>query len=261
MSASSAENGARVSKTEKRAILLSAIFVAASVALIGYATWGIGIHVPSSMPQEKPFAHGAVVRDGGKHYEVHFVARMWNFEPSRVRVPVGSTVDIELTSADVLHGFQIVGTNVNLMAVPGVVTPASVHFTKPGRYLIVCHEFCGAAHQNMNGQIEVSADATDISAEGLPSADAARKILDDKGCLACHSLDGSPGVGPTLKGAWGQPVPLADGTVRTLDADFLREIIQHPEKYRVKGFEPVMPALPVSEEELEQIREYLEGLK
>lgn len=250
-----------INKSEKRAILLSVIFVALSISLIGYATWGLGISVPSCVPQDRLFDHGSIAKLGDKHYEVRFLSKMWAFEPSRVTVPAGSTLELSITSKDVTHGFQILGTNVNLMAVPGVVTPASVRFTKPGIYSIVCHEYCGAAHQSMNGLIEVSADAPDISAEGLPENDAGRKILDEKGCLACHSLDGTPGVGPTFKAVWGKAAPLSDGTTRKLDPDFLREMIEHPEKYPMKGFDPVMPALPVSDEEIKLIQQYLERLK
>jgi cytochrome c oxidase subunit 2 len=255
-----AESGT-IHKAEKAVFYWSAVFIVATIGLIGYANWGMGIHVPSCVPQEKLFDHGAVAKQGDKHYEVRFLAKMWAFEPSRVRVPVGSTVDVALTSKDVTHGFQILGTNVNLMAVPGVVTPSSVHFSKPGVYPIVCHEYCGAAHEKMNAVIEVTSDVTDIAAEGIGSPDAARKLLDEKGCTACHSLDGTASVGPTLKGLWGEEATLADGTKRHVDGDFVKAMIQHPEKYPIKGYDPIMPAVPLTDEEIKLIEEYLEGLK
>lgn len=259
--ASGASGSSGIHLSEKRTMVLSVLFVAATIALIGYANWGLGIRVPSCVPQEKLFDHGSVGRVDGKNYEVRVLAKMWGFEPSRIRVPVGSTVEILLTSKDVTHGFQILGTNVNLMAVPGSVTQTRVHFAKPGIYAIVCHEYCGAAHESMNGVFEVSADATGISAQGLPSGEAGRKLLEDKGCLACHSLDGSPGVGPTFKGLWGETAQLADGTTRYVDAEFVTEMIKHPSKYPMKGYDPVMPALPLTDEEIRLIEEYLEALK
>src|SRR5437588_8915613 len=185
MASDAAHGGRTINIWEKRAVLLGILFITASIGMIGYATWGLGINVPSCVPQDKLFAHGSIAKKGDRSYEVHFLAKMWGFEPSRVQVPIGSTVDVYVTSKDVTHGFQILGTNVNLMAVPGVVTPAHIHFAKPGIYSIVCHEYCGAAHESMNGTLEVSTEATDISAQGLPSNDAGRKILDEKGCLAC----------------------------------------------------------------------------
>src|SRR5258708_17772147 len=99
---------------ETRVFLLGIVFVAASIGMIGYATWGLGINVPSCVPQDRLFDHGSIARNGDKSYEVHFLAKMWGFEPSRVRVPTGSTVEVYITSKDVTHGFQILGTNVNL---------------------------------------------------------------------------------------------------------------------------------------------------
>ena len=251
----------RVNPIEKRVILVAILFTAASLGMIGYATWGLGINVPTCVPQAKLFERGSVAKTGEKSYEVHFLAEMWTFEPKRVRVPVGSSLDLYVTSKDVTHGFQIQNTNVNLMVVPGVVTNARVRFNKPGVYAVVCHEYCGVAHENMSGIIEVSAQATDISAEGLPSREAGRKLLEDKGCVACHSLDGSVGVGPSLKGIWGQRVQLVDGTTRVVDAAFVKEKILHPDKNTVKGFPAVMPALPLTDEEIDQIENYLEDMK
>lgn len=251
----------RIDPIEKRVILIGILFTAASLGLIAYATWGLGINVPTCVPQAKLFERGSIAKHGEKSYEIHFLAEMWTFEPKRVRVPAGSTLDIYVTSKDVTHGFQIQGTNVNLMVVPGVVTNARVHIDKPGVYAVLCHEYCGLAHENMNAVLEVSDKVTDISAEGLPSREAGRKILEDKGCLACHSLDGSPGVGPSLKGIWGQRVQLEDGTTRIVDAAFVKEKIRNPEKNVMKGFPAVMPALPLTDEEIDQIENYLEDMK
>lgn len=110
----------------------------------------------------------------------------------------------------------------------------------------------------MNATIEVSDKFTDISAEGLPVSSLGRKVAEEQGCLACHSLDGSAGIGPTFKGLWGQTVELADGPPRKVDETFVAEKIQNPEKNHVKGFEPVMPKLPVSDEDIKRIDELLE---
>ena len=80
-------------------------------------------------------------------------------------------------------------------------------------------------------------------------------------CLACHSLDGNPGVGPSFKGMWGSTAQMVDGTTRKLDSAFVREKILHPTQNLIKGYDPVMPELPVSDEEIKLIEQYLEGLK
>lgn len=52
--------------------------------------------------------------------------------------------------------------------------------------------------------------SADLVAEG-------KRLHADAGCSACHSLDGSPGAGPTFRGLAGSSVELADGTTVTGD--------------------------------------------
>ena len=70
---------------------------------------------------------------------------------------VGRPVRFRITSPDVLHGFQIVGTNVNLTVAPGYVSEGTTTFTEPGEYLVVCNEYCGLGHHNMYSRIVVEA--------------------------------------------------------------------------------------------------------
>lgn len=261
----------RVDGIEKRVILTAFLVSCLGIGMIGYAAWGMGISVPDCVPNSKIFEHGAIVKHDGKNYEIHFLAAMWAFEPSRVTVPVGSTLDLFVISKDVTHGFNVLGTNVNLMVEPAVVNEARVHFDRPGVYPIICHEYCGVGHQAMNAAIVVSDTATDISAEGLPASETpsaggvpngpGKAILDAKGCLACHTLDGTPSVGPTFKGLWGSKVDLTDGTTQTVDENYIEEMIESPGRKVVKGFNPIMPKLPVTHEEIETIIDYLKALK
>ena len=55
-------------------------------------------------------------------------------------------------------------------------------------------------------------------------------------CLSCHSVDGSPMVGPTWKGLYGEKVELEDGTTVTADDAYLTESIKDPGAKVVKGF-------------------------
>jgi cytochrome c oxidase subunit 2 len=272
----SPEKSGGVDRIEKRVILTAFLISCLGLGLIAYAAWGMGIAVPDCVPNSKIFEHGSIAKHGEKTYEVHFVAAMWRFEPSRVTVPVGSTLDLFVISKDVTHGFDLLGTNVNLMVEPAVVNEARVHFERPGVYPIICHEYCGAGHQAMNAAIEVSDTVSDISAEGLPPSETptpgagslgpgsslpGRAILDQKGCVACHTVDGTASVGPTFKGLWGSKVELTDGTTQTVDEKYVEEMIRFPEKKTVKGFSPVMPKLPVTQEEIEQIIDYLKALR
>jgi cytochrome c oxidase subunit II len=251
----------QINVIEKRVFLLAVASVLVSLGLIGYATWGMGINVPTCVPLgTHPFEQGSVTKHDGKNYEVHYVARMWAFEPSVLRVPTGSTLDIYAVTKDVTHGLFIAGTNVNLMLVPGTVANSRVHFDKPGIYTIVCHEYCGRNHQSMNARIEVSDQIADYSVEGLPASEG-MKLLDAKGCLACHTVDGTPGVGPTFKGAWGSQIQLTDGSVHTLDAAFFHDKVLNPTANTAKDFAPVMPQVPVTDDEISKMEATLEGLE
>src|SRR5438552_6894768 len=176
---------------EKRIIIASAIFILAVLGLIAMSVRTFGIGVPTCLYDVRPFAEAKVIRQGPKRYEVHYVAQMWNFEPADLAVAPGSTVDLYVSTKDVTHGMQIVGTNVNLMAVPGAVNYARVKFDKPGEYLVVCNEYCGVAHHNMASHIHVweaavaaaaKAAAEALAAQKLPSP--GRPLLDQNGCLS-----------------------------------------------------------------------------
>jgi cytochrome c oxidase subunit 2 len=88
-------------------------------------------------------------------YEVHVLAQMWQFTPNTITVPKGSEVTFYVTSKDVQHGFKLSGTNINFMALPGQVSRLTATFDQPGTYNFICHEYCGALHHTMAGQLVV----------------------------------------------------------------------------------------------------------
>ncbi|OWJ93242.1 cytochrome B [Pseudomonas sp. A46] len=79
------------------------------------------------------------------------------------------------------------------------------------------------------------------------------KLAQSLGCLACHSLDGSKGVGPSWKGLYGHPVTLADGSQVEADAAYLRESVLAPAARLVQGYSPLMPAFTPSDTELDAL--------
>lgn len=85
-------------------------------------------------------------------------------------------------------------------------------------------------------------------------------LLQSKGCTACHSINGQPGVGPTFKGLNGRREVLADGTAITVDEAYVRESIRTPLAKVVRGFTPSMPAVPLTEDEANTIVAYILSL-
>ncbi len=73
-----------------------------------------------------------------------------------------------------------------------------------------------------------------------------QKLSVTLGCTACHSMDGTPKVGPTWKNIAGYKQTLTTGKVVVTDYAFLKTMILHPGKMDIKGALPgtVMPANP-----------------
>jgi cytochrome c oxidase subunit 2 len=119
-----------------------------------------GGQVDAANPQASDSVRAPGVYNGSDsgHYDVYVEARRFAFYPGTnepIRVPANSTVTFHVTSADVLHGFEVVGTNINTMAIPGQRAIVTAEFDDPQEYGIVCNEYCGSAHHTMAGTLEV----------------------------------------------------------------------------------------------------------
>lgn len=86
---------------------------------------------------------------------VRGIGQQYSFTPSCMILPADTPVTFRATSADVVHGFLITGTNINLMLVPGYVSSLNARFETAGDRLMPCHEFCGVGHEGMWGRIKV----------------------------------------------------------------------------------------------------------
>lgn len=89
----------------------------------------------------------------------------------------------------------------------------------------------------------------------------AAALLEDNGCIGCHSSDGSDSIAPTFKGLGTREVTIErNGQEITLkvDADYLRKALLEPNSELVKGYAPMMPSADyLSPEEIEAIIQYL----
>ncbi|MEM1611014.1 MAG: hypothetical protein QXQ57_05160 [Sulfolobales archaeon] len=94
---------------------------------------------------------------GGGRYQVDIIAFQWGFRPARVELNNPREVILRIYSNDVIHGFQIVGTNVNVMVIPGYI--ATVIWRPPqninGTLLVICNEYCGIGHSAMYMEIVI----------------------------------------------------------------------------------------------------------
>jgi cytochrome c oxidase subunit II len=204
--------------------------------------------------------------------EVTATARMWSWNftyaggktSPKLYVPVGKPVRVELASDDVLHGFFIPAFRVKEDVVPGKKNYAWFVATRPGSHDLFCSVYCGVSHSSMITTVEALPPAAFAAwlSQGGEAAHAGKELLEKNGCLGCHSLDGTPRVGPTFKGIWGRQVTIVTGgTERTVTVDeaYLRRSILEPNAEVVKGFPPVMPSFTgkLSDAELAAIVSFL----
>ena len=114
---------------------------------------------------------------------VQIVAERFTFTPSRIEVPVGTTVEIHIRSEDTNHGFHIVGGR-NVIIPKRRLGEAVVVFEadEPGTYRFECSKLCGAGHNFMKGEIIVTAaDEEDAPDEAGEAADEALDATGENG--------------------------------------------------------------------------------
>ena len=148
---------------EKIWMWASGVLIVAFIGTVVIGAAGSSLQPPSHVETIDPakvwsdprFAQRGVVSTE-RGATVVAIGMMFAFTPAEFRVPARRPVTFRLTSADVTHGFQIVGTNGNTMVVPGYISQFTTTFAEPGEYLIVCNEYCGLGHHLMFGKLIVT---------------------------------------------------------------------------------------------------------
>jgi cytochrome c oxidase subunit 2 len=245
------------------------------------------------------------VRVIGKQWLWQFVYKNGTSSVGDLFVPVNRPVKLIMSAEDVLHAFFIPNFRVKSDVVPGMYTYVWFEAKVPGIHQVFCTEYCGTSHSGMLARVIVLTDEQwkqwlggkkiDVDSlaadptypgiranrlgEGLEPAAAAgeapkqlslaekgKALTSAKGCVACHSSDGTKIVGPSYKGIYGSDVKVvADGKTITVKVDdnYIRESVEYPQAKIVEGFPPSMPSYKglVNEEELAAIIEYIKSLK
>jgi len=175
-------------------------------------------------------------------------------------LPVGRPVQFTLTSQDVVHSFYLPAFRVKRDVFPNMYTHVWVEAQKPshqydkatdsflpldelGGFYLACAEYCGDQHSQMWGRvITLNEDDYQIwkkkqaSTDSIPLAELGEKLYKNKGCISCHSLDGSRGTGPSWKGIWGEQAKFRDGSSALVDDNYVRESVLTPAAKIVEGF-------------------------
>ena len=122
---------------------------------LALVVFGIGVTYASLEPFPVPDQH-AQLADA---QIVDVVGHQWFWQLSRSQITAGTPVEFHVTSADVNHGFAIYAPDDRIVAqtqaMPGFTNRLVYTFTQPGKYRVLCLEYCGLAHHVMASQFEV----------------------------------------------------------------------------------------------------------
>lgn len=153
---------------EKLWLAASIVLILLLIGSVTYGAVGPGVAMVTdseqtvnaqALDEDERFSEPRVEQVGENEYAAYVVAYQFGFDPSPIVVPENSTVTFYVTSRDVIHGFEVVGTNANTMVVPGEVSKLTVEVGGPQEYGLICNEYCGAGHHVMEGQVNVVSQA------------------------------------------------------------------------------------------------------
>jgi cytochrome c oxidase subunit 2 len=156
-----------IHRFERFWLAVSLLLILGFIGTIVYGAMGAGVAMvddsggqvdPTDTTASDNFREPGVYEADDGTYDVYVHAQQFSFQPgstSPIEVPADTEITFYVTSPDVVHGFNVVGTNLNTMVIPGQVSKFTTEFDETGDYYIVCNEYCGAAHHAMEGQIRV----------------------------------------------------------------------------------------------------------
>lgn len=252
-----------IARWERRWLSVAGLMSLAFVILITIALATEGTHIaqrssraaPAQLTSLELFANPGVTALGPGRYRVAVVAQSFTFTPSEIRLPVGAEAEFYLTSRDVLHGFQIQSTAVNVEVIPGEVSYLRYTFDQPGEYRVSCNEYCGIGHQNMIAKVSVVPSSQLAQAEAAPAAAPGEAVF-TANCAACHQANGQgvPGAFPPLAGH-AADLAAAD---RSYPLAVVLHGLQGPISVAGTTYNGVMPAWgQLSDEQIAEVLNYI----
>jgi cytochrome c oxidase subunit 2 len=174
---------------------------------------------------------------------------------------------LKLTSADVNHSFWIPRLAGKTDLIANHVNSMWMDPQKPGLYLGQCAQFCGSQHALM--LLRVYVDTPEQFAAWIknqeqparqdPAGAAGRRVFETQACMNCHTISGTAATGrfgPDLTHLMSRET-LASGAMDNTPAN-LRQWIKSPDTFK-RG--ALMPAMQLSDNQLDEVTAYLETLR
>lgn len=237
------------------------------IAVVAFSVLGAG-NLANTL---RPSADAMVVKVTAFQWAWKFDYPEYGFSSTEMYIPVNQAINLKMESSDVIHSFWVPEFRVKQDVVPGRVTELRFTPILIGDYKVRCAELCGTSHYKMEQPVVVVDDAAFAAwvEERKAEAAAAQATPEGRGqllvqnnvCGACHSINGSAGIGPTWLGLFGREEEMEDGTVIIVDEAYLTESIKDPKAKIVKGFPPTMPIFPLTDEDIADIIAYIKTLR
>lgn len=173
---------------------------------------------------------------------------------------------LDLRSADVVHSFWVPRLMGKIDLVPNKVNSMWVEPERPGLFLGQCGTYCGTQHAKM--LLRVYAETREdfdrwvrqqtIPAENNPTTTAGRLVFERTACINCHAIGaaGDRRFGPDLTHLMSRTT-LGSGALMN-SPEGLRAWIKAPDQFK-PGV--LMPAMNLSDKDLDQLVAYLTTLK
>jgi cytochrome c oxidase subunit 2 len=212
---------------------------------------------------------------GSTAMTIHVIGHQWWWEAryagtnvvtaNEIHIPVRTRVDVELTTADVIHSFWVPELNRKTDMIPGIVNRQLLIADVPGVYRGQCSEFCGLQHAHMTvaviAQPRAQFDGWLARQEQPAAASTSRgaEIFQREACSGCHTIRGTSAdgdVGPDLT-HFASRATIAALTVPNNAAN-LREWIEHPQELKPGN---KMPDLQLSNADFTALAAYMETLR
>jgi cytochrome c oxidase subunit 2 len=92
---------------------------------------------------------------GSSAPRIKVVMKKYAIEPAEIHVKAGQTTELEITTPDVQHGFDVPGLSIKEPVRPGQTAIVTLKNPPKGEYKIVCGIICGPHHDDMVAKLVV----------------------------------------------------------------------------------------------------------
>jgi len=188
---------------------------------------------------------------------------------NELHIPADTPIDLDLTSADVIHSFWVPELGPKMDMLPGITNHLRLFARRAGSYEGQCSEFCGIEHAWMRIRVVVQTQSEFdawLGLQGKPRTTvetAAEKIFLANICVSCHTVRGTDAkgtAGPDLTHV-GSRATIGAGVLENTDANIvanMRAWLADPQRYKPGA---LMPSVPLSNADLDALAAYLVSLK